>query len=384
MASQFTPAASNLEIIGRALAGQELDREQISRLLSLRAPAELKRLFEAARRLRERFFGKRVFLYGFTLFSTHCRNQCAFCHYRASNLLMERYRKNPDEIMEAAAELAQSGVHLIDLTMGEDPRFSGERREGLQRLQKLVSQITQELDLPVMVSPGLLSAAGLAGLTEAGADWYALYQETHNPELFRHLRRGQDYGARMAAKLAAHKAGLLIEEGVLRGVGETTRDIADSIMQMRNMDAAQVRVMTFVPQAGTPLAGREAPPELAELITLAVMRLVMPHRLIPASLDVGGLGGLKARLEAGANVVTSLVPPGKGWAGVAHHSLDIEEARRTPQAAARVIQASGLRVASREDYRIWIERRRTGADIPSSDQAIAIEPKTASAAGSPS
>jgi len=45
-------------------------------------------------------------------------------------------------------------------------------------------------------------------------------------------------------------------------------------------------------------------------------------------LDVDGLAGLKQRLEAGANVVTTIVPPGRGLAGVVRHSLDIEDGKR--------------------------------------------------------
>ena len=38
--------------------------------------------------------------------------------------------------------------------------------------------------LPVMVSPGVVPHEVLAGLRARGADWYALYQETHSRELY--------------------------------------------------------------------------------------------------------------------------------------------------------------------------------------------------------
>ena len=328
-------------------------------LLSQREPEGLERLFEAARELRARYFQDRVFLYGFTLFSTHCRNNCAFCHYRASNRRLERYRKSREETLQAAATLARSGVHLIDLTMGEDPLFRPKDERGFKGLTGLVSDIKRSVGLPVMVSPGVLPARALNELARAGADWYACYQETHSPELFGRLRVGQDYHKRMAAKLAAKQAGLLIEEGVLCGVGETRADLARSIACMGSLQADQVRVMTFVPQANTPLSLGRPPEELHELVTLAVMRLALPGCLIPATLDVGGLDGLKARLMAGANVVTSLVPPGQGWSGVAQDSLDIDEARRTPQAVSGVLAQCGLQTASQDEYEAWLHRRRS-------------------------
>jgi methylornithine synthase len=141
-------------------------------------------------------------------------------------------------------------------------------------------------------------------------------------------------------------------------LGETDDDLLDSLEAMRTLDADQVRVMTFVPQAGTPLQSAPRPSPQRELVLLAVMRLLFPDRLIPASLDVEGLAGLGARLQAGANVVTSIVPPGRGLAGVAHSSLDIETERRTVQAVAKCLAGLDLRPASLEDYRSWMAGRR--------------------------
>ena len=80
-----------------------------------------------------------------------------------------------------------------------------------------------------MVSPGVVPADVLSGLSEAGVSWYACYQETHNRELFKRLRPDQNYTARMENKELAGQLGLLTEEGLLCGVGETPQDIADSI-----------------------------------------------------------------------------------------------------------------------------------------------------------
>ena len=69
---------------------------------------------------------------------------------------------------------------------------------------------------------------------------------------------------------------------------------------------------------------------------------------ITASLDVDGIAGLKQRLEAGANVVTSLVPSKMGLVGVSNHSLDIEEGNRTVKSVIGVLEECRLTVASRK------------------------------------
>jgi methylornithine synthase len=252
-------------------------------------------------------------------------------------------------------------VHLLDLTLSEDPALR--TAEGFAVLARLTSRVKEATGLPLMLSPGVAPAETLRLLKKAGADWYACYQETHSPRLFRRLRPQQSFAARMGAKRAARRAGLLLEEGILCGVGESPRDLARSIRAMRRLGAAQVRAMSFVPHPGIPLprlpgAGGDAQ---RELVAIAALRLAFPDRLIPASLDVDGLAGLERRLAAGANVVTSLIPPGQGLAGVAQSELDIEEGRRTAAEVGEVLQRCGLAPASRAEYAEWVAGRKAGA-----------------------
>jgi len=321
--------------------GSHLTKEDIIALLQLREKGRVQRLFETARELRHRHFGSHIRLYGFLYTNTFCRNNCNFCYYRAANHRSPRYRKTETEIIGAAVKLAESGVHLIDLTMGEDPAFFNDKK-GFAPLIQLVEKVKQATGLPVMVSPGTAPEHVLKALKRAGADWFACYQETHNRHLFNRLRPGQDYDRRLRVKQSAREQGLKIEEGILVGIGETDEDIAGSIAAMRALDADQVRAMNFVPQAGTPMAGQPLPDPMRELLIIAIMRLAFPDKLIPATLDVEGINGLKRRLEAGANVVTSIVPPYRGLAGVAQSSLDIDDARRTTTSVLPVLEECGL------------------------------------------
>jgi methylornithine synthase len=350
-------------ILAKSCRDGVLLKEEIAYLLSLNADDPMQTLFQTARELRRKHFGESIFMYGFLYISTHCRNDCNFCFYRKSNTNYRRYRKNESEILEAAGKLTSWGVHLIDLTMGEDPYYLNNGDNGFDALIKHVKSVRQATGLPIMISPGVLPDDVLKRLAEAGATWYACYQETHQQQLFNRLRPGQSYDVRLRAKRSAHQMGLLIEEGMLRGVGESFKDVADSILAMRAIDADQVRVMNFVPQCGTPMDNQVPPDPYQELITIAVLRLAFPDRLIPASLDVDGLAGLKQRLDAGANVVTSLVPPGQGLAGVARKTLDIENGKRTRDNVLSVLKSCGLNAASNVEYLAWIERRKA-AGLP--------------------
>ena len=75
---------------GRGSPGARRSRDAARASTTRASPSEV---FAAAREARAAHFGDGVFLYGFVYFSTYCRNECAFCYYRADNALSPRYRK---------------------------------------------------------------------------------------------------------------------------------------------------------------------------------------------------------------------------------------------------------------------------------------------------
>lgn len=247
--------------------------------------------------------------------------------------------------------MIDSGVNLIDLTMGEDPLY---HKEKFDSVAEIIREIKEKYDTPVMISPGVVDNEIIDKFADAGADFYALYQETHNRTLFENMRIEQSYDERMNAKLYAKEKGMYIEEGLLAGIGETDEDIAESLMIMGDIGARQVRVMSFIPQEGSPMENTPTPGRMEELKIIALMRLLYPHALIPASLDVDGIKGLKDRINAGANLITSIIPPKSGFMGVAHNTMDVDEGGRTVEEAAAILDEMGLRIATRDEYKAFL------------------------------
>lgn len=342
------------EIIEKALNGKALIKSEIVKLLSLNSEEDMEHLFKAAREVRNKIFSDRVFLYGFVYFSTWCRNNCNFCYYRKSNKI-DRYRKNEEEIIAIVKKLADSGVHLIDLTMGEDAKY---HQEHFKSVLRIIDETKRYTSLPVMISPGVVKNELIDEFSNLGTEWYALYQETHNRDLFSKLRLMQDYDERMNAKLYAKERGMLIEEGILVGVGETLDDIADSILEMGSIGAKQVRVMSFVPQKGIPMEKIQTPDRKLEFKIISILRLMYHDALIPASLDVDGISGLKVRMNAGANVITSIIPPREGLMGVAQNTKDVDDGGRSVEEVTSILSEIGLRPGTVQEYKDYIKRKK--------------------------
>ncbi len=342
-------------LIQKAKETNALSHQELILLLGMDDEDLTAELFSAAKETRQKYFGNKIFLYAFIYFSTWCRNNCSFCFFRKTNEDTIRYRKTPEEIMALARLSAESGVHLIDLTMGEDPVY---HEEDFKTVLNLVKDIKEELGLAVMISPGVIGGDLIRAFARQGTDWYALYQETYNRSIFKRLRVGQDYDERLTAKVIARKNGILVEEGLLIGVGESLEDIADALLAMGTTGAKQMRAMTFVPQKGTPMENIKPTGHDMELKVIALMRLLYPKVLIPASLDVEGLEGLDRRIEAGCNVVTSIIPPKTGLAGVAQSTLDVDEGGRTVNEVLPRLEKLGYRSATLAEYREWLDQSR--------------------------
>jgi methylornithine synthase len=343
------------EIIDELKETSCVSKDDIITILNTEAEDDLAYLFQAARDVRQQYFGNKIFLYGFVYFSTYCRNNCSFCFFRRDNDDTIRYRKDSNEVLEIAKGLAESGVLLIDLTLGEDPDL---HKENFSSLLSLVDDIHREVDRPVMISPGVISDSLIEKFAKKDVEFYALYQETYNRELFKKLRLHQDFDARMHAKKKARECGMHVEEGLMTGLGETVADIADALIDLKALDASQIRVMTFVPQNGTPMESFAPQNHDMELKIIALMRLMNHNVLIPASLDVEGIIGLESRINAGCNVVTSIIPPTAGLAGVAQSTKDVNEGLRTVQGVVPRLEKLGMRAATITEYREWLAENR--------------------------
>lgn len=340
-------------ITEKSLAKEPLNQEEILSLFYLDDQRQIAELMAGARKIRTRYFGSEIFLSGFVYFSTFCRNYCSFCNYSA-NSQTPRYRKSTDEVLEICGRLRDSGVHLIDLTMGEDSLYLA---DGAGKLLELVERVNQEISLPLMVSPGVVDLSVLQKMAEIGVVWYACYQETYNCAKFARLRAGQDYQQRMKAKKDAKALNLLIEEGILLGLGGSGYELTAAIEGIQDLGAEQVRAMTYV-RPGPRHIRDSRRDHFSEEMVMAIFRHVFPEKAIPASLDVAGLGGLISRLNAGANIVSSIIPPGNGLNGVCQATLDIEEGKRTVENVLRVLSDLNLEPATPAAYQGWLRAMR--------------------------
>ena len=93
-------------------------------LLMQQTPAVQEELARRARAVRERIYGKTVYIRGLIECSSFCKNDCYYCGLRRSNQNAQRYRLTEEEILQCCAEGWQLGFRTFVLQGGEDPALS--------------------------------------------------------------------------------------------------------------------------------------------------------------------------------------------------------------------------------------------------------------------
>nr|WP_135611234.1 methylornithine synthase PylB [Methanococcoides sp. AM1] len=325
--------------------GSQLSDDDIRRLLETESPGEIEKLHYVARHIRDHFFGNKVFMYSFVYFSTYCKNKCTFCYYRNANDI-ERYRLSTEDIRKICQVIKTEDVHMVDLTMGEDPYFHNKP----ERLAEFVRTVKEEVGKPIMVSPGVVDNDTLEMLRDNGANFLALYQETYDMELYKQLRVEQSFEGRINSRNHAKRIGYCVEDGILT---EVEPDIESTIISLRGLATSNpdmVRVMTFLPQQGTPLEGKEIKDSSSELKIISILRLLYPDKLIPASLDLEGIDGMVHRLNAGANVVTSIISSNSSLEGVVNYDREHAERDRDVKSVIARLKTMGMEPAEQSEF----------------------------------
>ena len=162
-----------LKIIEKAEKTHNLSKEEIIEILKI--DDYNKELFEAADRVRRAYVGDEVHLRGLIEFSNICKQNCLYCGLRRENKNIERYRLEPDTIIEFAKKAREIGYRTLVLQSGEDDYYN------LERMKYIIREI-KKLDVAITLSIGEKTIEEYGEYKDAGADRYLLRIETTDKE----------------------------------------------------------------------------------------------------------------------------------------------------------------------------------------------------------
>lgn len=293
------------EIINKAENSANLEKEEIIALLE--SDEYNNELFEAADRVRKKHVGDKVHLRGLIEFSNICKQNCLYCGLRRDNKNIQRYRLEPETIIELAQKAASYGYKTVVLQSGEDNYYSTEIMTGI------IKEI-KALGLAITLSIGEKTEEEYKAYKEAGADRYLVRIETSDRDLYKKMDPGMDFDNRLKCLEILKKYGYEVGTGCLVGLpGQTLSFLADDILFFKKIDADMIGIGPFIPNHDTPLKDADGGSFDLALKVMAITRLLLPDINIPATTAMESINpnGRVIALKSGANVVMPNVTEGE-------------------------------------------------------------------------
>lgn len=291
---------------------REGSRAELAAVISRFARAsepEREELFAAARAEREKVYGRKVYFRGLIEFSSYCRNDCFYCGIRRGNRNARRYRLTEDEIIICCERGHSLGFRTFVLQSGEDLFYTD------SRLCTIVSRIKERFpDSAVTLSVGEKSRETYRRYFEAGADRYLLRHETADPAHYRRLHPAElSLENRERCLCDLKEIGFQVGAGfMVQSPGQSFDTLAEDFLFLRGLAPHMIGIGPFIPHHDTMFAGEPTPDSTLTLVLLALLRLMLPCVLLPATTALGTVDplGREKGLRAGANVVMpNLSPP---------------------------------------------------------------------------
>ncbi len=296
------------EIVKEVREKKNIELAQLEVLLGNATEDAVAFLYANAREVADEIYGKRVFKRGLIEFSNYCKNDCYYCGIRRSNTCAERYRLDKETILNCCEKGYVLGYRTFVLQGGEDGYFTDER------VCEIVREIHKKYpDCAITLSIGEKSKESYQKYFAAGADRYLLRHETANE-----VHYGKLHPLELSLQNRKQCLWNLKEIGYQVGCGfmvgspyQTIETLYEDLMFIKELEPHMVGIGPFIPQKETPF-GEEVAGTLDDTLRLlAIIRLIHPHVLLPATTALGTIheNGRELGILAGANVIMPNLSP---------------------------------------------------------------------------
>lgn len=285
-----------------------LPKSELVEIISGHTPESDEYLFAKARKIRERIYGKDVYMRGLVEFTNYCKNDCLYCGIRRSAKTAERYRLTEEQILDCCETGYELGFRTFVLQGGEDGFYSDDK------IVSIVSRIKEKFpDCAVTLSIGEKSRVSYEKFRKAGADRYLLRHETANSEHY-----GKLHPKELSLENRMRCLSDLKELGFQTGCGfmvgspyQTAENLAEDLLFVHDFQPHMVGIGPFIPHHDTPFAGEQQGSLETTLLLLGMIRLILPNVLLPATTALGTIHpkGREMGILAGANVVMPNLSP---------------------------------------------------------------------------
>lgn len=106
-------------ILAKAETAAGLNMQEVAKLLNIDDEPRLKQLYQAAHKVKERIYGKRIVIFAPLYVSNYCVNKCSYCGYSCDSG-MARKKLTQEKLVNEVKTLEAMGHKRLALEAGED------------------------------------------------------------------------------------------------------------------------------------------------------------------------------------------------------------------------------------------------------------------------
>ncbi|KWW29766.1 MAG: iron-only hydrogenase maturation protein HydE [bacterium P3] len=253
-------------------------------------------------------YGHDIYVRGLIEISNICRNNCYYCGIRRDNRKVQRYRLDKETILACCRTGYELGFRTFVLQGGEDAYYDD------SRLCDIVGSIKHHHpDCAVTLSLGERSRESYRLLREAGADRYLLRHETADDSHYRQLHPDELSPVhRKECLFNLKELGYQVGAGFMVGSPHQTVDhLMSDIRFLQELQPDMIGIGPFLSHSDTPFHDQPDGDSDRCLRMLAILRLLFPKVLLPATTALGTadpLGREKGILYGGNVLMPNLSP----------------------------------------------------------------------------
>lgn len=296
------------KIIDSLYQKHDASREELLWLIENRGQDISQPLFERARAVARAHYGNKIYVRGLIEMTNYCRNDCYYCGIRRGNAAAQRYRLTKDDIMRCCEAGYALGFRTFVLQGGEDMYYTDDLTA------EIIAAIRARYpDCAITLSLGEKSRESYQRLYDAGADRYLLRHETATPAHYARLHPAElSLANRIACLRNLKEIGYQVGCGSMVGSPyQTPENIVEDLLFIKDFAPQMVGMGPFIPHHDTPFAREKAGTAELTLFLLAIVRLMNPKVLLPATTALGTIedNGRELGVLAGCNVVMPNLSP---------------------------------------------------------------------------
>jgi len=265
----------------------------------------LKHLSDAANEITRFFQGKKIDVEQLTnIKKNYCSEDCSFCSQSAFfNTKIDDYKLQPaEEIIKQAITAKNNGANSFCLVAAwREPSDND-----FEMICNIIKEINSKVGISLECSLGFLTNEQARQLKLLNVKRYNHNLETSRTK-FPEICTTHTFEDRIKTLQIARRAGLELCTGGIIGLGETSKQREEFVLEIAELNPEEVTINLLVPFPGTPLEF-QVPLELEEILRVfSVLRFLLPKSIIKISggREVNLNDDGKELLLSGANGIIS-------------------------------------------------------------------------------